>query len=148
MKVILLEKIANLGGVGDQVDVKPGYARNFLLPQHKAVMATAANIADFEARRAELEAKAAEVFAAAQKHAESIEGKTVTVTARASDEGKLFGSVGPREIAEAAMAQGVEVAKSQVSMPEGPIRTVGEYQVHAHLHSDVEATLNVKVQAE
>ena len=148
MKVILLEKIANLGGVGDQVDVKAGYARNFLIPQDKAVMATSKNIADFETRRADLEAKAQAVLEVAQKQAAALNGQVLEIAARASDEGKLFGSVGPREIEIAAEAAGLDIKKQAVLLPEGPIRLVGEYPVHVHLHSDVDATITVNVVAE
>lgn len=147
MKVILQERVTNLGNVGDQVNVKAGYARNFLLPRRKAVQATAINIVAFEKRRAELEKMAAEVFAAAQQRATTMEGFEVTLTAQATDEGKLFGSIGSREIAKAATDAGKEIEKSEVEMPEGPIRTVGEYMVTVHLHGEVSAKIKVVVKA-
>jgi large subunit ribosomal protein L9 len=147
MRVILQEKVANLGDVGDQVSVKPGYGRNFLLPQGKAVMATADNIADFEKRRAELEKKAAEVLASAEKRAGELAKVTVTIEAQASDEGKLFGSVGPRDVADAVTETGIELAKSEVLLPEGPIRAVGEYDVAVQLHSEVVTNIKVEVVA-
>lgn len=145
MRVILQEKIAKLGGVGDQVSVKPGYGRNYLIPQQKAVLATPANIAEFGERRAELEKAAAEVLVVAQERAKKLEALPIKVEAQAGDEGKLFGSVGPRDIAEAATRAGVELAKSEVSMPEGPIRQIGEYEISANLHSEVKATLKVEI---
>lgn len=147
MKVILQERVTNLGNVGDQVNVKAGYARNFLLPRRKAVQATASNIVAFEKRRVELEKMAAEVFAAAQHRATTMEGFEVTLTAQATDEGKLFGSIGSREIAKAATDAGKEIEKSEVEMPEGPIRTVGEYMVTVHLHGEVSAKIKVVVKA-
>lgn len=145
MKLILQERVANLGNVGDQVDVKPGYARNFLLPRGKAVQATAKNIIAFEARRAELEKKAAEVLAAAQKRAQVLNDFVVTIEALASDEGKLFGSLGPRDIADAVTQAGHPLEKSEVEMPNGPIRMLGEHTVKAHLHTEVNVTINVTV---
>lgn len=146
MKLILLQKVTNLGGLGDLVTVKPGYGRNYLVPQGKAVPATPANIAEFEARRAEYEAKAAELLAAAQAPQAKLADASVTVSANASTEGKLYGSVGPREIAEALTRQlGVEVHKSEVVMGEGPIRHTGEFEVGVHLHADVDATVKVVV---
>ncbi|MEG9474892.1 50S ribosomal protein L9 [Mannheimia indoligenes] len=149
MQVILLDKVAHLGSVGDQVTVKSGFARNFLIPQGKAVMATAANIAHFEARRAELEAKAADALATAQARAAKIaEIAAVSVSATAGDDGRLFGSVSAKDIAEALTAAGVEVAKSEVRLGEGPLRTTGEHQVKIHLHPEVNATVAVNVVAE
>jgi large subunit ribosomal protein L9 len=149
MDVILLEKVINLGNLGDQVKVKSGYARNFLLPKGKAVMATKDNIARFEERRAELEAKAAEQLATAQARAEKLAALgSVSITARAGDEGKLFGSVTAADIADAITAGGVEVAKSEVKMPEGPIRTTGEFELMVQLHNDVAQSVNVNVAAE
>lgn len=147
MKVILQERVTNLGNVGDQVNVKAGYARNYLLPRNKAVQATQSNIVAFEKRRVELEKLAAEVFAAAQQRAVTMEGFEVTLAAKASDEGKLFGSIGPRDIAKAATDAGKPVEKSEVEMPEGPIRTVGEYLVTVHLHGEVSAKIKVVVNA-
>ncbi|QGM21296.1 50S ribosomal protein L9 [Spiribacter sp. 2438] len=146
MNVILLEKVANLGGLGDTVKVRAGYGRNYLIPQGKAKPATPENIAYFESQRAELERKAAEELAAAQARAERIEGlEAVTIAANAGDEGKLFGSVGPQDIADALTAAGVEVERHEVRMPDGPIRAVGEYSVEVHLHADVNAAANVNI---
>jgi large subunit ribosomal protein L9 len=138
MQVILLDKIANLGGLGDQVVVKSGFARNFLFPQGKAVPATKANIETFDARRAELEARADKLEALAE----------VTLVSKAGDEGKLFGSIGTRDIADAISAVGVEVAKSEVRLPLGTIRETGEFDVAIAVHSDVTATIKVIVIAE
>ena len=148
MEVILLEKVSNLGGLGDKVNVRPGYGRNFLIPQGKAVSATEQNVAAFEARRAELEKAAADIMAAAQARADKLEGMTVTIASNAGDEGKLFGSVGTQDIADACTAAGVEVAKSEVRMPTGAIREVGEFDIDIQLHSDVTATVKVAVVAE
>ncbi len=145
MKVILQENIVNLGKVGDMVNVKAGYARNFLLPQSKAVTATESNIIEFEKRRAEFEARAAELLAAANARADQVKELTVTIAAQAGDEGKLFGSVGPRDVAEAAVQAGFELCKSEVQMPEGPLRNVGEYELQVKLHSDVMAPLKVNI---
>ena len=144
MEIILLDKIANLGGLGDQVNVKAGYARNFLFPQGKAVPATKANVEKFEARRAELEAKIADELAAAEARAAKVtELAEVTIAAPAGDEGKLFGSVGTRDIAEAITAAGVEVAKSEVKLPMGTLRETGEFQIDLQLHSDVTASIKL-----
>ena len=149
MQVILLDKIAHLGKVGDQVNVKSGYARNFLIPQGKAVMATAANIEHFEARRAELEEKAAQALAAAVDRAARLEALgSVTIASKAGDEGRLFGSIGTRDIADAITAQGVEVAKSEVRLPNGLIRTLGEHEVTFQFHGEVFSHLNVIIVAE
>jgi large subunit ribosomal protein L9 len=148
MKVILLQKVANLGGLGDQVSVKPGFGRNYLIPYGKAVPATADNIAAFEAKRAEYEAKAAAVLAAANDRLHSLEGASVTILANASAEGKLFGSVGARDISEAFTAIGKKLEKSEVVMGEGPIRRTGEFDVVVHLHADVETTVKVIVAPE
>lgn len=148
MQVILLDKIAKLGGLGDQVSVKAGYARNYLIPQGKAVMATKANIEAFGARRAELEAKLAANKAAAEERAAKLgELAAVVIASKSGDEGKLFGSIGTHDIADALTASGVEVAKSEVRLPNGTIRQVGEYDVAVHLHTDVEATVRVVVVA-
>ncbi|SDR82531.1 LSU ribosomal protein L9P [Halopseudomonas xinjiangensis] len=147
MEVILLEKIANLGNLGDKVAVKAGYARNFLLPFGKATPATAANVEAFEARRAELEKNAAERKAEADARAAKLADLTVTITANAGEEGKLFGSIGTRDIADAVTAAGVEIEKSEVRLPEGPLRNVGEYDIDVHLHTDVEATVKLVVVA-
>lgn len=148
MKVILLQKVTNLGGLGDQVDVKPGYGRNFLIPYGKAVPATADNVAAFEAKRAEYEAKAAAILAAAVKRRDELEGAAVTISANASAEGKLFGSVGTRDIAEAFSAAGHKLEKSEVVMGEGPLRRTGEFEVIVHLHADVETKVKVTVAPE
>ncbi|WP_109078983.1 50S ribosomal protein L9 [Aggregatibacter kilianii] len=149
MQVILLDKIAHLGKVGDQVNVKSGYARNFLIPQGKAVMATKANIEHFEARRAELEEKAAQALAAAADRAARLEALgSVTIASKAGDEGRLFGSIGTRDIADAITAQGVEVAKSEVRLPNGLIRTLGEHEVTFQFHGEVFSHLNVVIVAE
>ena len=148
MKLILLQKVVNLGGLGDKVDVKPGYGRNYLVPYGKAVPATAANVAAFEAKRAEYEAKAASVLAAAQARLAGFEEASVTITANASTEGKLFGSVGARDIAEAFTAAGHKLEKSEVVMSDGPIRRTGEFEVTVHLHADVETKVKVIVAPE
>ena len=148
MKLILLQKVVNLGGLGDKVDVKPGYGRNFLVPFGKAVPATAANVAAFEAKRAEYEAKADSILAAAQARLADLEGASVTIHANASTEGKLFGSVGTRDIAEAFTAAGHKLEKSEVVMGEGPIRRTGEFEVTVHLHADVETKVKVVVAPE
>lgn len=145
MDLILLQKVVNLGNLGDKVKVKPGYGRNFLVPQGKAVPATKANVEAFQARRAEYEAKAAQQAGDAEARAVTLTDASVTVKANASTEGKLFGSVGPRDIAEAFTAAGKPVNKSEVVMPEGPIRKVGEFEVIIHLHADVERTVKVTV---
>jgi len=149
MQVILLSKVDNLGGLGDVVKVRPGYARNFLIPYGKAKPATKGNLEEFEARRAELERVAAEQLSTAQARAEKLEGQIVNIGSKAGTEGKLFGSVGTSEIAEAVSAQtGVEVKKREVRLLDGAFRTVGEFEVTLHLHSDVDATLTVVVTAE
>lgn len=148
MELILLQKVTNLGNLGDKVKVKPGFGRNFLVPQGKAVPATAANIAEFEARRAEYEAKATDALSNAEARKARLEGAVVTIHANASTEGKLYGSVGPREIAEALTKAGNEVSKSEVVLGEGAFRNVGEYEVVVHLHADVEAPVKVNVVAE
>lgn len=149
MQVILLEKVENLGNLGDLVITKPGYARNYLVPHGKAKMATEANIAEIKERRAELEKVQAEVLTAAKQVAATLEDKKVTVTSRAGSEGKLFGSIGTDQIAEAVVAQlSVDIARKQVRLPEGPLRNVGETEVVLHLHSDVNATITVVVVGE
>ena len=148
MKLILLQKVTNLGGLGDLVDVKPGYGRNYLVPQGKAVPATEANIAAFEARRAEYEAKAQAILAEATARAEKLEGVSVTVESHASAEGKLYGAVGPRDIAEALTKNGLPVEKSEVILGEGSFRNIGEYDVVIKLHADVAANVKVIVVAE
>ncbi|TNC91019.1 50S ribosomal protein L9 [Thalassolituus sp.] len=148
MQIILLEKIANLGSLGQQVTVRPGYARNFLFPQGKAVPATKANVEQFEARRAELEAQAAAKLADAQARKEQIDALELSAAVKAGDEGKLFGSLGNRDVAELATAAGVTLAKAEVLLPEGPLRQVGEYDIAIRLHPEVEATLTLHVVAE
>ena len=148
MELILLQKVKNLGALGDKVKVKPGYGRNFLVPQGKAVPATADNVAQFEQRRAEFEAKANQVLSGAEARKAALEGASVTIGANASPEGKLFGSVGPRDIAEAFTAAGKPLEKSEVVMGDGPIRHIGEFEVHVHLHADVHTTVKVVVTAE
>ena len=148
MKLILIQKVTNLGGLGDLVDVKPGYGRNFLVPQGKAVPATASNIAEFEAKRAEYEAKAQASHNDAEARAAKFEGASVTIGAHASTEGKLYGSVGPRDIAEAFTAAGLELHKSEVILGEGAFRNVGEFDVIVKLHADVETTVKVIVEAD
>ncbi|MGA9026398.1 MAG: 50S ribosomal protein L9 [Steroidobacteraceae bacterium] len=148
MDIILLQKVANLGQIGDRVKVKSGYARNFLVPTGRATLATAANIAKFEAQRADLEAKANQELAAAQARAVKFEGFTLQIQAKAGTEGKLFGSIGTADIAEAAVKAGQPITRSEVRMPTGPIRTIGEHQVQLHLHTDVDVTLVVTIVAE
>ncbi len=150
MEVILLEKVDNLGGLGEKVSVKSGFGRNFLIPQGKAVFASAKNVKQFEERRTELEQQAAEKLAAAEARKAQIEGLSdgITITHRVGEEGRLFGSVGTVDIADACTEAGVEVAKSEVRLPEGPFRLVGEYDVTLHLHTDVNATLKVAVVGE
>ena len=149
MEIILLDKIANLGGLGDQVNVKAGFARNFLFPQGKAVPATKANIEKFEARRAELEAKIADELSAAQARADKVaELGEVTIAAPAGDEGKLFGSVGTRDIADAVTAAGVKVSKAEVKLPTGTLRETGEYDIDLQLHSEVTTSVKVVIVAE
>lgn len=147
MNVILLEDVENLGSVGDMVTVKPGYGRNYLLPQGKAALATPENVRKIEAQRAELEQAAAEELAAAKKRAKVIDGMELVVTANVGSEDKLFGSVGPIDIADAFERVQVEVERSEIRMPEGPIQEVGEYEVGVHLHPEVDATIKVRVVA-
>ncbi len=148
MEVILLDKVGRLGAIGDKVTVKSGYGRNFLLPQGKAVAATAKNIADFEARRAELEAAAAGKIAEATARAEKLAALSVTIAANAGDEGRLFGSIGTRDIAEAITAAGVAVAKSEVRLPQGVLREIGQYEIDVQLHSEVIQAVKLAVIAE
>lgn len=148
MNVILLERVGRLGGLGDEVNVKPGFARNFLIPQGKAVRASKANRDVFEARRAELERVAAERLAAANARAAALAGLAVTIVAKAGDEGKLYGSVGTGDIAAAISAKGQAVERSEVRLPEGVIRSVGEYEIDVQLHSDVHTTITLAVVAE
>lgn len=149
MEVILLDKIAKLGGLGDKVTVKSGYARNFLLPKGKAVFASKANVEHFEARRADLEKKLAETLAAAEARAAKLtELAEVTIASKAGDEGKLFGSIGTRDIADAITEAGVAVVKAEVRLPLGSIRETGEFDIVIHVHNDVDATIKVVVIAE
>ena len=145
MEVILIEKIDRLGGLGDLVNVKSGFARNYLLPTGKAKVASAANIAEVEARRAELEKAAADALAAAEARRDQLAKLEVSITAKSGSEGKLFGSIGNSDIAEAVTAAGVNVAKREVRLPEGPLRQAGEYEIGLHLHADVDAVVKVIV---
>jgi large subunit ribosomal protein L9 len=148
MEVILLEKIANLGNLGDKVTIKSGYGRNYLVPKGKAVAATAKKIAEFEARRAELEKAAAEKLSAAQKLGNELSKLQITITHKAGDEGRLFGSVGTHNIAEAITAAGIAVEKQQIRLPHGAIRHIGDYPIDINLHSDVIVTLSIKIAPE
>jgi large subunit ribosomal protein L9 len=148
MEVILLEKIEHLGVMGDRVRVKPGYGRNYLIPKGKAAAATAENIAAFEARRAELEQAAADALARAQARRDQLEGLIIKLSAKAGDEGKLFGSVGTADIAHAVTAAGVKVERHEIRLPNGPLRQVGEHAVMLHLHSDVNVEIKLVVEAE
>ncbi|MCY4426319.1 MAG: 50S ribosomal protein L9 [Halieaceae bacterium] len=149
MEIILLEKIGKLGDLGDCVTVKPGYGRNYLIPQGKAVLANDANRAEYEARRAELEANAADALSAAELRAVRLgELGQITVEAKAGEEGKLFGSVGSRDIAEAVSAAGVELKKSEIRLPDGALRKLGEYEINVHLHSSVDAVVSLSVIAD
>ncbi len=148
MEVILLQKVANLGNIGDRVKVRPGYGRNFLLPEGKATLATAANVARFEAERAVLERKAAEQLAAAEARAAGFRDFRLTIAAKVGGEGKLFGSIGTSDIAEAATKAGHALTRSEVRMPAGPIRTTGEHVVSVHLHTDVDLEMTVVVVGE
>ncbi|GEK45862.1 50S ribosomal protein L9 [Halomonas pacifica] len=148
MEVILLDKIGKLGGLGDQVTVKAGYGRNYLVPYGLAVPATKDNVAAFEAQRAELEAQASERKAVAEARAAELSEIELSLVAKAGDEGKLFGSIGPRDLAEALSQAGLDVAKSEVRMPEGPIRATGEYDIDLQLHAEVGTTVRIVVVAE
>ncbi len=148
MDVILLEKVGRLGNIGDQVSVKSGFGRNYLIPQGKALPATAANVSEFETRRSELEAAAAERKQQAQTRAQAMAELVVEITANAGDEGKLFGSIGTRDIADALTAAGHAVEKSEVRLPEGALREVGEYEVDIQVHSEVTQTITLKITAE
>lgn len=147
MNVILLEKVTHLGDLGDRVEVKAGYARNFLIPQRKATEATQANIERFEARRAELERQQAAKLADAEQRAAALSGKVLTILAKAGDEGKLFGSVGTQDIADAAMQQGLKLTRSEVMMPHGTIRETGEYTISLHLFAGISTEVLVRVVA-
>lgn len=145
MDVILLEKVRNLGSLGDQVRVKPGYGRNFLIPSGKAVPATKSNIEKFEARRAELEKHQADILAKATARAEAMNGLVVTISQKAGAEGKLYGSVGTVDISEAVAAKGIELARQEIRLPEGPFRNIGEYDVDINLHTDVKVTIRINI---
>ena len=148
MELILLQNVKNLGSLGDKVKVKPGYGRNYLVPQGKATPATAANLEQFEARRAEYEAKAKLQLAGADARRAQFEDSSVTISANASPEGKLFGSVGPRDIAEAFTNAGTALDKNEVIMPDGPLRQIGEFEVQLQLHADVQTTVKVVITRE
>ncbi len=148
MNVILLDNVENLGGIGDLVSVKAGYGRNYLLPQGKAALATKENLTEFEARRADLEKAAAEDLTAAKAREELIQGMELVISANVGPEGKLFGSVGPIDIAEAFSKVGVEAQRSEIRMPEGPIHEVGEFKIGVHLHTDINVEVTVIVVAE
>jgi len=145
MEVILLEKIENLGSLGDRVKVKPGYARNYLLPKRKAVTATPERIKEFEARREELEQLAAQAQAQAKARQQQLEGVSVTLTGKSAGEGRLYGSIGPADIADALIELGHEIERREVRLPEGPIRMAGEHEAIVHLHTDVDAVIKVVV---
>lgn len=145
MEVILLEKVQNLGGIGQQVKVRNGFGRNFLIPQGKAVPATKINIAKFQERRAELEQKASEILAAAQARAAKLVEFAVQIVSKAGDEGKLYGSIGTRDIADAVTSAGFELGKHEVHLPNGPIRNSGEFDIEVQLHPDVVATIKLSV---
>ena len=145
MNVILLDNVENLGSIGDLVNGKPGYGRNYLIPQGKAALATSANMKELEARRAELEKAAAEELAAAQTRAKAIEGTEIVIPANAGSEDKLFGSVGPIDICSALEEVQIEVERSEIRMPEGPIQELGEYEIGVHLHPEVDAEIKVRV---
>jgi len=145
MEIILIQKVANLGNIGDKVKVKSGYGRNYLLPQGKATLATPENLAKFEARRAEFEKAAKEELASAQARAAKLEGFKLSLTAKAGGEGKLFGSVGNSDIVEALNKAGHPVERAEVRMPNGPIRQAGEHVVQIHLHTDVNVDLPVVI---
>lgn len=148
MDVILLKKVGHLGELGEKVSVRSGYGRNYLIPSGYAVLATEANLKAFEERRAQLEKEAAEGLAAAESRREKLEGLTVTVTRKAGDEGRLFGSVGTQDIAAAVQEMGIALQRQEVRLPEGPFRVAGEYEVVLHLHAEVDATIQLEVIAE
>ncbi len=148
MEVILLEKVQNLGNLGDKVSVRPGYGRNFLVPQGKATPATQANLEEFEKRRTELERAEAGALGTAQARADLLKDLSVTIARKAGDEGRLFGSVGTGDIAEAIAATGVEIQKQEIRLPEGALRRTGEYDVAVHLHTDINASVKVEIVAE
>jgi len=145
MQVILLEKIAKLGDLGDKVEVKSGYGRNFLIPQGKATAASAENIAKFEARRAELQQTAADMLAKAKAKAEAIEGKRLIIEAKQGSEGRLFGSVTAINIVAKAKTEGIDIERQEIRMPTGPIRQTGEFEIPLHLHADVDSSITVEI---
>ena len=148
MQVILLERVQNLGELGDAVKVKPGYARNYLIPRGRAVIATPANVAEFETKRAELEHQEAQALAAVQARADALQGKEVTLSRKTGDEGKLFGSVGPQDIADALTELGTPVSRNEVRLVSDTLRQIGDYEVGVHLYANVEASITVHVVAE
>ena len=148
MQVILLERVQNLGELGDAVKVKPGYARNYLIPQGRAVIATPANVAEFEAKRAELEHQEAQALAIVQARADALQGKEVTLSRKTGDEGKLFGSVSPQDIADALTELGTPVSRNEVRLASDTLRQIGDYEVGIHLYANVEASITVHVVAE
>lgn len=145
MEVILLEKVRNLGNLGDRVNVKAGYGRNYLMPQNKAVFATPKNIEAFEQRRSELEKKANQALSSAEQRAAQLNDTHLVISAQASDEGKLYGSVGVNEIRDALIEKNIEISKREIVMPEGPLHSIGQFYVEIHVHSDVIANLNIEV---
>jgi large subunit ribosomal protein L9 len=148
MEIILLEKIANLGAMGEKVNVKPGYGRNYLIPQGKAAPATAENVAEYEARRADLEKAAAETLAAAETRRDALLDKVITIASKAGDEGKLFGSIGTADIASVISEQLVAVERNEVRLPDGAFRTIGEHDVQIQLHTDVNVVVKLIIEAE
>lgn len=145
MEIILLDKIENLGNLGDRVNVRPGYARNYLFPKGKAKFATAENIKEFEARRAELESTAIQAQEAAEARREQLNGRTLTIPAKTGTEGRLFGSIGAADIVAAARAAGIEIEKRELIIPAGTLRHTGDYEIELHLHTNINATLHVTV---
>jgi large subunit ribosomal protein L9 len=145
MEIILLEKIRNLGNLGDQVNVKGGFARNFLLPSGKAVIANETNKAEFESRRAELEAAQSDLLAKAESRRAQLENLSLEIKSRASDEGKLFGSVGAKEVTDAVLANGAEISRSEVQLPDGPIKDLGEYKILVVLHPEVSVSIGINI---
>ncbi len=148
MEIILLEKISNLGAMGEKVNVKPGYGRNYLIPQGKAAPATAENVAEYEARRADLEKAAAETLAAAETRRDALLDKVITIASKAGDEGKLFGSIGTADIASVISEQLVAVERNEVRLPDGAFRTIGEHDVQIQLHTDVNVVVKLIIEAE
>ena len=145
MEIILLKKVANLGNLGEKVDIRAGYGRNYLIPKGYAVPATADNLKRFEERRAELEQQAAEAYAIADERRETLDGRSVTIARKAGDEGRLFGSVGAADIAEAVAAMGLKLSKQELRLPTGSFRATGHYEVGVHLHPEINATLKIEI---